>query len=145
VGSFVLMAPLRAQRLRAIPFWLLFGVQPSADRLARFLDVRPDFDQVDLFLFSHGTEGVGVAPIEARRRLAGRGRRPGRLLGVDPSRYPRDFATFARFRRGLEALGPVREAPPPLASSRFEALLREHAAAHGVAVMERHPAVAAGD
>jgi len=140
--SFVLMAPLRAQRLRAVPFWLLFPVEPSAQHLARFLDEQPQFDQVDLFLFSHGTEGVGLAPIKAWQRLAARGRQPGRLLGVDPRRYPRDFATFARFHRALERLAPVQEAPPPLALGRFETLLRQHAAGRGVAAAERPPAPA---
>ncbi len=141
VDSFVLMAPRRTQLLRAIPFWLVFGVEPSADRLARFLNSRARFEQVDLFLFSHGIEGVGGAPIEIWQSLAARGRRPGRLLGVDPARYPRDFATFARFHRDVDALGPVYDAPPPLALARFEALLRDHAARCGVEFLERHSAV----
>jgi len=136
--SFVIMAPLRTQRLRAIAFWLLFGVEPSADHLARFLGEQPKFDEVDLFLFSHGTDGVGLAPIEAWQHLARRGRWPGRLLGVDPRRFPSDFATFARFHRALETLAPVQEAPPPLALGRFETLLRQHAvAASGVEMVER--------
>jgi hypothetical protein len=141
--SFVLMMPLRTQRLRAVPYWLLFAVAASAARLARFLDAQPRFEEVDLFLFSHGTEGVGVAPIAAWQALAARGRRPGRLLGVDPARYPRDFATFARFAGDAATLAPVH---PPLAAlppARFEALLREHAP-EGVEIVARRPAVAAG-
>jgi len=137
VDSFVLMAPLRTQRLRAIPLWLLFSVQPSADHLARYLDQQPQFDRIDLMLFSHGTEGVGLAPVETWQHLAARGRQPGRLLGVDPRHYPRDFATFARFHRDLETLGPVHAAPPLLDLERFETLLRRHAAHHGVTLIAR--------
>ncbi|MBV8092972.1 MAG: hypothetical protein JO110_07025 [Acetobacteraceae bacterium] len=140
VDSFVLMAPLRAQRLRAVPFWLLFGVDPSAEHLERFLSGQRPFDEVDIMLFSHGTEGVGVAPIDAWRRLAACGRRPGRLLGVDPQRYPRDFATFARFHRDLEKLGPVLpELPPPLPLDRFESLLRSYAKGSGIELSESTP------
>lgn len=138
--SFVLMAPREAQRLRAIPFWLVFSVEPSADHLARFLDTQPRYEQVDLSVFSHGTEGVGLAPIQAWQRLASRGRRPGRLLGVDPSRYPRDFATFTRYFDAVRELAPVSPAPPSLSLTRFEALLGAHAAPCGV---ELHPVPAA--
>jgi hypothetical protein len=141
--SFVLMMPLRTQRLRAVPYWLLFAVASSAARLAHFLEAQPRFEEVDLFLFSHGTEGVGVAPIEAWRALAGRGYRPGRLLGVDPARYPRDFATFARFSGDAARLGPVHPPLAPLSPARFEALLRAHMP-DGVEVLERRPAAAAG-
>ena len=110
-------------------------VEPSADRLARFLAEQPQFDEVDLFLFSHGTDGVGFAPIETWQALAQRGRRPGRLLGVDPSRFPSDFATFGRFQQELETLEPVQETPPPLTPGRFEALLRQHAVGSGVEMM----------
>ncbi len=129
--SFVLMAPRRAQLLRAVPFWLLFGVEPSAERLARFLDAHP-IDRADLFLFSHGTEGVGLAPADTWRRLAYRGR----LLGVDPERFPRDFATFARFHRAVAALSPVHEAPPLLPPARFEAMLRAANEGTGVEIAE---------
>lgn len=130
--SFVLTAPLRTQRLRAVPFWLMFATEPSAERLRRFLDQEGPFRAVDLMLFSHGTEGIGLAPVAAWQTLAQRGQTPGRLLGVDPSEYPRDFATFARFHRDLETLGPVHEPPPRLNLTEFEALLRRHAAGTGV-------------
>ena len=137
VESFVLMAPERIQRLRAIPYWLLFAVQPSADRLRRFLDSRPAPDEVDIMLFSHGTDSIGLAPVEEWRELAGRGRRPGRLLGVDPRRYPRDFAAFARFHRDLETLGRVGPRLEPLPLDRFEALLMQHLPGSGVELVAR--------
>jgi len=135
--SFVIMTPLRTQRLRAIPFWLLLGVEPSADHLARFLGEQQ-------------VRRGGPVPVLARHRRrrprAHQGMaasRPARAVAgaaarVDPRRFPSDFATFARFHRTLETLAPVQETPPPLALGRFETLLRQHAvAASGVEVVER--------
>lgn len=82
-------------------------------------------------------ERLRRSPAEtAWQGLARRGRRPGRLLGVDPSRYPRDFAVFARFHQAVEALGPVHEPPPPMRPERFEELLRRHATPQGIEVAE---------
>jgi hypothetical protein len=139
VDSFLLMDPFTTMRLHALPFWLLFGVERSADALERFLDDEPPFDEIDLMLFSHGVESIGIAPIERWRALAGRAKRAGRLVGVDDARYPRDFATFSRFHRELEQLRPRFAPPPRLACSRFETLLRTHGPAHGVTCQERTP------
>jgi len=137
VDSFLLMDLLTTMRLHALPFWLLFGVEPSADALHRFLDEEGPFDAIDLMLFSHGTESIGLANIARWRALLARARREGRFVGVDTRRYPRDFATFARFGRALASRGP--QAPPParLAPSRFEALLREYGPAAGVSCTDR--------
>jgi len=51
---------------------------------------------------------------ESWQRLAGRARAKGELLGVDPDRFPADFATFARYTAALRRL-PVSHQPwPPL-------------------------------
>jgi hypothetical protein len=60
----------------------------------------------------------------------------GRFAGVDTRRHPRDFATFARFGRALAGRWPQQA---PLASARFEALLREYGAAWGVSCADRTP------
>src|SRR4029434_1955466 len=111
VESFVLLDPYRTLRLRALPLWLLFCVERSARVLDDFLDREPPFDEIDLMLFSHGTEGVGLAGIEDWRTLLGRARRKGRFLGVDEQRFPRDFATFIRFHHALAELGLPFELP----------------------------------
>ncbi|WP_248323604.1 hypothetical protein [Caballeronia sp. Sq4a] len=131
VDSFILMDPYTTLRLRAVPLWLVFSTDPSAETLRRFLDSE-SFDEIDLMLFSHGTEGVGVTPIAKWRALLERSRREGRFLGVDTRRYPRDFATFARFGRALAELGPQADPPPPMTLSQFEAGLRAHGPRHGV-------------
>jgi hypothetical protein len=132
VDSFMLMDPLTTMRLHALPFWLLFCVEPSAAALQRFLEASPPFDEIDLMLFSHGVESIGLAPIERWRALLNHARREGRFAGVDTARYPRDFATFVRYGQALGRLGPLYEPPPPLSPARFEALMREHGPRFGV-------------
>lgn len=136
VDSFLLMEPLSTMRLHAIPFWLLFGVEPSADALERYLKTQPPFDEIDMMLFSHGVDSIGVASIERWRALLDTAKREGRFAGADPVHYPRDFATFARFGRALTHLQPQFPLPPALPCARFEALLRHHGAAHRVQCTE---------
>ena len=69
-------------------------MQPSADALERYLQRSAAFDEIGIMLFSHGVESVGLAPIERWRSL-------GRLIGVDPRAYPRDFAVFVRYHYAL--------------------------------------------
>jgi hypothetical protein len=134
VDSFVLLDPYRTLRLRALPLWLLFCVEQSACVLQQFLDETPLLDEIDLMLFSHGTEGVGVVDIDDWRRLLGRVRR-GRFLGVDEARYPRDFATFIRFHEALTGLETPFDLPPPLSLKRFETLARRCGPALGIEVV----------
>jgi hypothetical protein len=134
VDNFILMDPYRTLRLHALPFWLLFSVDRSAVRLQQFLDREPPFDEIDLMLFSHGTEGVGLAPIGTWRDLLAKAQREGRFLGVDETRYPRDFATFIRFHYALEKLGLPFELPPPCPLQRFESVVRQHGSEFGVQI-----------
>jgi hypothetical protein len=122
VESFVLLDPWWTLQLGAVPLWLKFPVEPSADRLERYLDSTEPYADIALTLFSHGTEGVGVTAIDRWIALAGRARRHGGLLGVDAGRYPRDFAVFARFHAQLRRLGPERPMPAPLPLSSLRAL-----------------------
>jgi hypothetical protein len=132
------MDPYTTLRVHALPFWLVFCTQPSADMLRRFLDSQPPFDEIDLMLFSHGTEGIGVTRIDEWKELLGRASREGRFLGVDTRRYPRDFATFVRFDQALRELGPQQTPPPPMTLEQFESVLREYRPRHGVS-MTIHP------
>jgi len=129
------MDPHRTIALRALPFWLVFNVEPSAQTLRRFLDQEPLFNEIDLMLFSHGTEGIGVASIDQWRELISRGGK-GRFLGVDEDLYPRDFATFIRYHQDLARIGPVEGMPSPLAAKRFEALATQHGPQFGITVEE---------
>jgi hypothetical protein len=132
VDSFVLLDPHRTLRLRAVPFWLCCRTRPSAAELRAFLEREATFDEVDLMLFSHGTEEVGLACIGEWRRLLARARRRGRFIGVDERRYPHDFATLNRFRKELAQLGLPFGLPPPLPLARFEAFVRREAPSFAV-------------
>lgn len=69
--SFILMEPHLALRLGAVPMWLMFNTEPSAHLLRRYLEEAGPFEDIDLTLFSHGTEGVGVTPISEWLSLVG--------------------------------------------------------------------------
>jgi hypothetical protein len=86
-------------------------------------------------LFSHGTEGIGLASIDQWRDLVSRGGK-GRFLGVDEDRYPRDFATLIRYHQDLARIGPVEGIPSPLAPQRFEALATRYGPRFGITVDE---------
>jgi hypothetical protein len=88
------MEPYWTIRTGAIPFWMVFNMQPSARALERYLRDRPAFDEVGIMLFSHGVESVGVAAVDQWQRL-------GSLIGVDPQAYPRDFGVFVRYHYAL--------------------------------------------
>jgi hypothetical protein len=113
MSNFALTDPHRTLRHRAVPLWLSFNVVDSADALERHLDEHDDYDEALGLLFSHGVRSVGVAPIDRWQRLLARAR-SGRLVGVDPSAYPADFATFARYGPALDRLTDDRPPPPPL-------------------------------
>ncbi|VEF11909.1 Uncharacterised protein [Pseudomonas fluorescens] len=132
VGSFLLCDPHTTLSLRAIPLWLLFGVEPSAELLERYLAQAAGLEEVDLMLFSHGTEGVGLATMERWRQALGRAKAQARLIGVDPRRYPRDFATFTRFAKDLQRLKPRFDPPPPMNLDFFEQALQRHGEAWGI-------------
>ncbi|WP_322030285.1 hypothetical protein [Paraburkholderia sp. J76] len=132
VGSFMLIDPLTTLELHAIPFWLLFGVEPSADALQRFLESASAFEYIDMTLFSHGTQSIGLAPIPRWQALLAHAVREGRFAGVDTERFPRDFATFERYGHALARLKPRLGPPSPLEPAHFEALLAECGAPFGV-------------
>ncbi|MDP9435058.1 MAG: hypothetical protein M3P93_07645 [Actinomycetota bacterium] len=123
VESFVLLDPVAALRSGSVPFWTLFAVQPSVQRLAAYLDATAPYDEVLGLLFPHGTASIGVAPPAHWELALGRARRRGQLLSVDPSRFPADFGHLARYSSALERLGPIRSLPEePLSLSELETL-----------------------
>ncbi|NLP60293.1 hypothetical protein [Paraburkholderia sacchari] len=152
VDSFMLMDPLTTLKLQALPFWLLFNVEPSADALQRFLEDEPAFETIDMMLFSHGVQSIGLAPISRWRALLDYAAGTGRFAGVDPERYPRDFATFSRFGQALAQLGshmdsqtgpqwgphlPPQTPLPALDQDRFETWLARYGESVGVQCAER--------
>lgn len=139
VESFVLLDPWWAIRTASVPLWLAFAVEPSAARLEDYLAASEPYDDIRLTLFSHGTQGVGVAPIERWRSvLDSSGARAG-FLGVDERRFPRDFASFGRFTRELRALDAPHRPPAALTLAELDEFLALRTDDDGVTWLEgRH-------
>ncbi|MGH2381461.1 MAG: hypothetical protein ACRDG7_09605 [Candidatus Limnocylindria bacterium] len=123
--SFILMDPYWTLRTASVPWWAKFGVQPSAERLERYLDQAGPFDEIGLMLFSHGIRGAGFAPIERWRAILERATRGGFFIGVDEARYPLDFATFKRYHDAMWRLRPRVPLPDRLEIGELDAFLGE--------------------
>jgi hypothetical protein len=109
VESFVVLDPFHVARTGAVPFWTMFPVEPSARRVSAYLASRPRFGRVDALLFNHGVVSDGLADAATWQYLvAAGGDAPGRLLGVDPERFPVDFAALARYGGALRRLPSAR-------------------------------------
>lgn len=141
VDSFILMEPFWTQRTASIPFWMTFNMRPGAERLGRYLDASPAFDEIALMLFSHGVRSVGLASIPRWRSLLERARRRGDFLGVNTRAYPADFATFVRYYTDLRATIPADYTlPPSLTLAELDAFLGEHPGQYDVQWRDETPA-----
>lgn len=136
VDNFLLMDPWTTIRQHAIPFWLLFCTEPSAAVLERFLEKQPRFRHIDLMLFSHGTESIGLASIERWQQLLKYASEEGALVGVDSKRFPRDFATFSEYDKALRERAPLLPPPPPLSVEKAIAGIQRYGAKYGVTLVE---------
>lgn len=132
VDNFLLMDPWVTQQLHAIPFWLVFCTEPSADNLQRFLDKQPPFNHIDMLLFSHGNESIGMAPIARWQQLLDCAKEEGAFVGADAERYPRDFATLSRFDEALQQRAPLQAPPPPLALDKLISGIQRYGEKFGV-------------
>jgi hypothetical protein len=125
VESFILMEPWWAMRTGAVPFWMTFTTEPSAAWLERYLEGAEPYNDIRLMLFAHGTDSVGIASIARWRQLLERARRQGRFVGVDEDKYPRDFATFARYHSKLKQIADRYPIPEPLTVSQLNTFLTQ--------------------
>ncbi|MEY8038169.1 hypothetical protein [Saccharopolyspora cebuensis] len=113
VGCFALLdvhLPLRQGR---VPYWTTFGTRSARDTLLDHLADGPDYDEIDLGLFSHGTCSAGLANIEDWDEVLRLARHRGDYCGVDREVYPQDFASNVRFHAQLAARGPAAPVPHP--------------------------------
>lgn len=133
IESFVLMEPYWTLRAGAVPFWMVFNMEPSLRHVQRYLDDSAPYDEMYLMLFAHGVNSVGLPPIEAWRKLLGRARQRGELLGLDPNSYPAHFAHFARYsqemRKKIASRYPL---PEQLPLERVERFIEDNGARYGV-------------
>ena len=123
--SFIVMEPYWTARTASVPWWAKFGVEPSADRLERYVEEAGPFDEIGIMLFSHGIRGAGFAPIDRWRAILRRATRHGFFIGVDESRYPLDFATFKRYHEDMKRLRPRSSMPDRLELGELDAFLDE--------------------
>ncbi|MEV0057460.1 hypothetical protein AB0H34_44105 [Saccharopolyspora shandongensis] len=123
---FLLVEPWWTVRTGSIPFWLAFNSENSLSAAHSYLDRTGVPDEIRLMLFSHGTESIGLAPIDSWEKLSARARKVGALVGVDRKAFPRDFAVFARAHRELARTRHLYPIPAPMPWEHAEALMRRH-------------------
>jgi hypothetical protein len=123
VDSFMLLDPWWTLRAGAVPYWSVFPVEPSLDELHRYLDGVEPYDHIQLALFCHGADTVGMATADQWRGLLSRALVSGTFAGVSPRRYPRDFRTFFGFQEALRAVEPRYPIPEPLPLATLDAHL----------------------
>jgi hypothetical protein len=138
--SFIVMEPYWTLRTASVPWWAKFGVEPSARRLEEYLDGAEPFDEIGIMLFSHGTEGAGFARIDRWREILERARRAGYFLGVDESKYPRDFVTFKNYHLAMRRLRPRNPLPERLTPDELDAFVTEHGGRYAVRIEGGAPA-----
>jgi hypothetical protein len=138
--SFLLMEPWWTLRTGSVPFWGLFGVEESAQRLEAYLDAartsrEGPFRAAHVMLFPHGTEGAGLAHID-RWRQALQGVPEHGFLGVETSEFPRDFAALYRYHTELkERIRARYPMPGYLPLEDVEAFVAERGERHGVELL----------
>lgn len=134
VESFIDLEPFWALRAAAVPFWITFPIERSAEAAERYLDTTEPYDDVRVLLFSHGARSIGLAPPERWKALAARGRQGGGLVAVDERRFPRDFGVYLRYRHEVRRLAVTDAAPAPLTLDELWAFLRERGDSYDVTV-----------
>lgn len=139
--SFILMEPWWTLRTGSVPFWMVFNMQPSADRLEQYLGGAPPYDYIYMMLFSHGVDSVGLASLDRWRSILGRARKEGSFVGMDGAKFPRDFAVFARYHAELQRKIPARyPMAGPLALSQLDEFLGQQGGRYPVQWIEHCPA-----
>ena len=123
VESFILMEPYWALRTASVPYWSEFAVEPSVERLEAYLDGTDPYDEIRVMLFSHGTEGIGLARPDRWRGVLRRARRLGDFLGVDEDAFPRDFGALARYHPAVKSLPQRHPLPDPLTLDDLDAFV----------------------
>lgn len=148
--NFVLLEPWLAMRYNLVPFWTVFPVEPSLERLRGYLRMCQGagkaFRDGFMFLFCSGVDSVGLAGVErwkglleshfAAQDTEKKPARDGRLLvGTDEKAFPQDFGFPARYQAELaRAVGPEAQyvMPPALPLADFEHYMIRNGGQYGV-------------
>jgi len=137
--SFALCEPWWVLRTGAVPYWSFFAVEAAAARLEAYLDGVEPYDDIDLMLFSHGIDSIGLAPIERWQAILARARRHGSFLGVDERAFPRDFATFVYYHDAIQKIPERYPLPDAVPLEQVKAFLRQTASRYDVTWCEYEP------
>lgn len=129
VEQFVYVEPWWAPRLGAVPYWTIFGTEPSWRRLLDYLRNVPEYDDIRIALFSHGTFSIGMATGSEWQGLLSYARHGGGFVGVDPRIFPLDIRTIVGFHRDVSRLDEPGEAPAPLTLHEMDVFFAEAASA----------------
>ncbi|MEQ9443290.1 MAG: hypothetical protein RIG62_29905 [Cyclobacteriaceae bacterium] len=132
IESFALLTPYWALRTGSVPYWMVFNTAPSADALESYLQKADPYDQRYLMLLSHGTEGIGLAPIERWQRMLHDGQNAGEFVGTETKKYPYDFGVYARYNQALQEAVSARYPIATMPLSWFESFMHRHASNYGV-------------
>lgn len=133
--TFICVEPTWTQQTRTVPLWLTFGTEPSLATLDNYLQsARPQYEELDVTLFSHGVRSAGYAPAWRWRRTGAQHGLRTTLVGVSSRRWPADFATLANYARALHRSDAATAVPPQrLPLSMIEAAVRARGGDHEVA------------
>jgi hypothetical protein len=108
IESFLLIDPIRTLQAGLVPLWTLFAVESALDTASRYLAANAgEFSTVHIGLFPHGVRSAGLAEPSAWLGRLGAFAGSVELLGVDPDRYPADFAALVRYGNVLRRLPPA--------------------------------------
>jgi hypothetical protein len=127
IESFMLLDPWWTLRAGLVPYWSVFPVQPSLERLHDYLDRTDPYAYLHLGLFCHGVESAGVATAAQWRDLLRRATTAGTPAGVALRRYPSDLLTLFDFPRALRAMPDRHPMPEPLTLDDIEPMLQRPA------------------
>lgn len=132
VQSFVHQQPYWTLRHGLVPYWSVFSVEPSIERLERYLAASEPYDDIYVNMFSHGVDSIGIAKADAWQPILDRARNQGRFLGVSRERFPRDYGSAVRYYKQLRALNGAYPLPNPLSLEQFNAFWEAHGAQFAV-------------
>jgi hypothetical protein len=111
IETFVYLQPWLVQRCGMVPYWSVFPVDPSADRIQDYLEhTDPPYEEMYLNLFSNGIRSIGQPDLERWYEILRYARLHGKTLGVDEDSYPHDYASAVRYYTALKELD--RKIPP---------------------------------
>eukprot|EP00026_Physarum_polycephalum_P001444 Phypoly_transcript_01445.p1 GENE.Phypoly_transcript_01445~~Phypoly_transcript_01445.p1 ORF type:complete len:553 (-),score=92.02 Phypoly_transcript_01445:899-2557(-) len=149
ISSFILMEPFHTLRMGLIPFWTAFSVETCADDVENYLKEQMQegnpIATAFSFLFSHGTESLGIATLDRWRAILKSNKNVTTpppvtdevFIGVDTECFPKDFASVVNYNPDLKRRISERFAMPPnMQFAFFENFVAKNGEKYGVKFSE---------